>query len=238
MECEHESRLILLDNLKRGKQLGCPLCYKKRNNLVTYKNDNQKLLHSRVKSVILRCTNSKTNGYETYGGRGIEVYGEWIDNPMEMVHYLEKLPDYCLENQIDRIDNDKGYIPGNLQWISAKKNCEKKSSTNIVYWLGESFSLSHWLSLYYDGSVSSGIRKYNDGTSLEDLYRYKNQEGRLKENSKRKSILWVEWKNEKLHFSDFVKLYTKLSYVQANKLRRKGFTLEQLHRHVPRRRCL
>lgn len=226
---------MLLDNIKRGNQIGCKTCYHVRNNITVCRDEEQQSLYYRVHSVILRCTNKKTSGYERYGGRGITVHPEWLENPMLMVKYLEQLPNYSLANQIDRIDNDGNYSPGNIQWLSPKENQMKKDSVTKVEWLGKTYSLQSWLEEFYDGCKTAGLRKYRGGASLEQLASYKNQSGRFKEYNNKSNILWVHWDGKRIHFKDFVRDYTKLSYVQANKLRLRGWTLAKLAGHTPRR---
>lgn len=45
----------------------------------------------------------------------IEIYNNWVKNDFE-----EKL-----SPSIDRIDNKKSYVLGNLQWLSKSENCSK-----------------------------------------------------------------------------------------------------------------
>lgn len=63
-----------------------------------------------------RCTNSNKPDYANYGARGItfdfnsiEVATQWV---------LANLGPRPTGFSIDRIDNDKGYAPGNLRWAN------------------------------------------------------------------------------------------------------------------------
>ena len=61
-----------------------------------------------------RCTNKNRKEYDRYGGRGITVCGEWED----FANFYKDMGDLPFEGaQLDRIDNDKGYIIGNIQWV-------------------------------------------------------------------------------------------------------------------------
>jgi len=62
-----------------------------------------------------RCNNPNDVGYENYGGRGITYCKEWehFEN-FAMAMGLKPAPDYTLE----RVDNDKGYEPGNCIWAT------------------------------------------------------------------------------------------------------------------------
>ena len=64
-----------------------------------------------------RCNNSKNIMYKSYGKRGIKICEEWNRSS-------EKFVNWSLENgyeeglSLDRIDNDKGYEPGNCRWTT------------------------------------------------------------------------------------------------------------------------
>lgn len=75
-----------------------------------------------------RCYNKKSHSFKNYGGRGISVCGEWLNNPVAFV-------DWALNNgyekglSIDRIDNDAEYSPNNCRWVSAKKQARNRRNT-------------------------------------------------------------------------------------------------------------
>jgi len=75
--------------------------------------------------IVDRCTNPKAQGWHNYGGRGIAVCERWRNDPWAFAEdiYREIGPrpegvgekGYSLYS-LDRIDNDRGYEPGNVQW--------------------------------------------------------------------------------------------------------------------------
>lgn len=62
-----------------------------------------------------RCHNPKNKKYAVYGGRGITVCERWhkFDNWFADIG-VPPHPDL----QIDRIDNERGYEPGNVRWAT------------------------------------------------------------------------------------------------------------------------
>lgn len=73
-----------------------------------------------------RCYNPQNPKYDIYGGRGISVCEEWLED--YDIFKAWSLQNGYVEGQglsIDRIDSDKGYCPENCQWISLSSNSAK-----------------------------------------------------------------------------------------------------------------
>lgn len=66
-----------------------------------------------------RCYQPRNKSYQNYGKRGIIVYDEW-KSPSEFISYVSsKLgPKPSPKHELDRIDNDGNYEPGNIQWAT------------------------------------------------------------------------------------------------------------------------
>ena len=75
-------------------------------------------LYSRWLDIKKRCYNKSSSSYHKYGGRGIKMYSKWVNDAKAFIEYASNLPDYNLELEIDRRDNDEGYFPGNLRWVT------------------------------------------------------------------------------------------------------------------------
>lgn len=70
----------------------------------------------------VRTTNPKHVAYKDYGGRGIKVCDEWfpMSNGFEVfIKYMGPCPSPT--HQIDRIENDGNYEPGNVKWSTPKE---------------------------------------------------------------------------------------------------------------------
>lgn len=84
-------------------------------------------LLNRLSSAITRCHNPKCKVYHHYGGRGIYVHQEWRDDRSAFLRYVQTLPGW--DNpafEMDRADNSKGYLPGNIRFVSPSANARNK----------------------------------------------------------------------------------------------------------------
>lgn len=76
-------------------------------------------LRKAARSAIYRCTNPADQAYHNYGGRGVVVYGPWVDDVKLFVAYLLTLPGHDDSSLVlDRTENNKGYEPGNLRFVT------------------------------------------------------------------------------------------------------------------------
>jgi hypothetical protein len=65
-----------------------------------------------------RCYNPKVRIYKYYGGRGIKMCERWLD----FQNFYIDMGDRPSGLQLDRINNDGNYEPGNCRWVTAKEN--------------------------------------------------------------------------------------------------------------------
>ena len=74
--------------------------------------------------VIARCERPSHVRYADYGGRGISLHPEWRDDFWAFVRDVGPRPDERKTPggraywQLDRIDNDGNYEPGNVRWAT------------------------------------------------------------------------------------------------------------------------
>jgi len=83
-------------------------------------------------SIKNRCSNSNYPWYYNYGGRGIKVCKEWINDYQQFLDDMGRRPNGY---SIERIDNNKGYSKENCKWIP--RSCQNNNRRNSIIFNGE-----------------------------------------------------------------------------------------------------
>lgn len=117
-------------------------------------------IHVAWKAMRARCLYPSGARWKHYGGRGISVCDEWGT--------FKPFYDWSMANgwqpglQIDRIDNDGNYEPGNCRWATRTEQANNRSATVMLSAFGEVKSMAEWLSdsrcLVCRGTLYSRLR--------------------------------------------------------------------------------
>jgi len=99
-----------------------------------------------------RCLNPNCKRYKDYGGRGIEICGEWLKGFDEFADWA-KANGYRNGLTIERKDVNGNYEPDNCIWITRQQQAFNKRGSIFVTYKGQSKDLMVWcneLRLTYD----------------------------------------------------------------------------------------
>lgn len=90
-----------------------------------------------------RCLNKNNKSYKNYGGRGITVCKEWLDDFMSFYQWAI-INGYKNNLSIDRIDVNGNYEPSNCRWITQKQQCNNTRVNVTIIFNNEIHTLSQW----------------------------------------------------------------------------------------------
>lgn len=134
-ECDSPLKIARFDSLKNGSIQSCG-CFH-REVISKYPKD-LRAHYSRWRAMISRCENPDDASYKNYGGRGIKVFARWSD----FEAFANDLPpNHFLGAEMDRIDNDGNYEPGNIRWATRQQNSNNRRSGRYFDIGGERLSL-------------------------------------------------------------------------------------------------
>lgn len=98
--------------------------------------------HKAWVSMLSRCFNANTKSYHRYGGRGITVCAEWRRDFSAFLEHIGPMPTPGLE--LDRINNDGNYEPGNVRWATMKEQARNRRNNRLIEFNGETICLQAW----------------------------------------------------------------------------------------------
>jgi hypothetical protein len=73
-----------------------------------------------------RCTNAKHKEYGRYGGRGIVICDQWLDDFQQFVDDMGKRPE---GKSIDRRDPNGNYTPENCYWATPWEQAQNRCNS-------------------------------------------------------------------------------------------------------------
>ena len=88
-----------------------------------------------------RCQHSHGK-FARWGGRGIRVCDEWQTNFKAFYEHIGPRPGKGYS--VDRIDNDRGYEPGNVRWGTHEQQARNRENSMWVEAMGQSKPIAQW----------------------------------------------------------------------------------------------
>jgi hypothetical protein len=98
--------------------------------------------------MLARCYSPSDISYQNYGGRGVTVCERWRDSFDAFLKDVGFRPRTAkrghTEFSLDRIDNGRGYEPGNVRWAKWKTQQNNRRSSRQITFNGETKTLAEW----------------------------------------------------------------------------------------------
>lgn len=122
-------------NLKAGRSASCNECAKRKASdkrwwkykSVLPDDQHRSRLLNRLAAAITRCHSKSCAVYKHYGARNVKVFEEWRRDRTKFLQYVQTLEGWDNPKfQMDRIDVNGNYEPGNIRFVSASKNMSNK----------------------------------------------------------------------------------------------------------------
>ena len=136
--CGSDAKAVRFDGLSSGFVVGCGCVQKEQSTTHSLSSSPH---YGRWWHMMDRCGNPDSKSYPDYGGRGISVCQSWHD----IRNFVSGLPDgYFSDAEIDRIDNDGDYEPGNVRWATKSENCDNRRTGQYIAFNGKTQSVTAW----------------------------------------------------------------------------------------------
>lgn len=142
-ECGKE-KTVRADGLRSGKSTSCG-CYHTEINK-THGMSNTKMYRSWY-NMKLRCYEPTARHYQDYGGRGIVVCDEWLNDFLKFFNWAIR-NGYREDLTIDRIYVNGNYEPNNYRWSNLKEQANNKRTNVTITIDGETRTLKQWSEKY------------------------------------------------------------------------------------------
>lgn len=120
-----------------------------------------------------RCYGKTSKPYKNYGGRGIKIHQEWLDD-------VSLFFDWAMKNgyeeglEIERIDNDGNYEPDNCRFATRVEQANNRRTNKFIEYNGIRLTVSQWSAKL--GMSRHGVKgRLNKGWSIERALTQKNR---------------------------------------------------------------
>lgn len=196
--------------IKNGTRISCGCINREKKKPPEYK---------RLKSVYIgmksRCYNKNNPGFHNYGGRGIIICDEWL-NDFNAFYEWAISAGYDInksraEQSLDRIDVNGNYEPSNCRWADQKTQ-NNNTRVNVHYIVdGKDYTQAQLCEKY--NIPDSTLRYRLESKTIEEvIYDIENPK-ELTEKEKAKKDYFKKYREEhKEYFKEYRKKYKKVAY--------------------------
>lgn len=118
------------------------------------------------RGIKMRCLNPKNPAYKYYGGRGITICDEWVDNFLKFLEDMGSRPSKY--HSIDRRENNLGYSKDNCYWATKLEQSKNRKYTVWVLYKGEIIT-QHELALKFGVGDGAILHHKKQGKTFEQI---------------------------------------------------------------------
>lgn len=122
-----------------------------------------------------RCLIKSCSAYYEYGGRGIKICNEWLNDFMNFYNWAIN-NGYKEDLTIDRINNNGNYEPQNCRWATPKEqanNRRKEITSRYLTYKDKTQTVKEWCNEYDINYSTLSCRinklKWSDEKALKDF---------------------------------------------------------------------
>lgn len=183
------------DGMYTGKTISCGCVGKSRlgKDSRKYSNNEREVYKKEWQTWIgmkRRCSDTASDDYQDYMARGIRVADVWEDDFLAFLEHIGPAPKDGRRWSVGRIDNNKGYEPGNVEWqldhTQARNHSLQRNNTSGMsgvtlsrsgHGYGNDYYLAYWNEL--DGKRRSKCfctKKYGEEEALRLAKEYRQQQ--------------------------------------------------------------
>lgn len=159
------TRVARHDHIRAGSTASCGCMHREAMSAKKTHGRTKSAEHITWGNMIARCENERATHYGRYGGRGIRVCERWRSSFANFLADMGPRPTDA--HEIDRIDNDGHYEPGNCRWATRTEQMGNTSRSRHIEAGGETLILEEW-ARRLDVSPDAITMRINRGMSEAD----------------------------------------------------------------------
>lgn len=138
-----ESKIVTGNHLRSGAVVSCGCFHEQQQRAPKLHGMRRTRAWAIWSLMVQRCTNPRNPAWPNYGGRGIRVCVEW----MQFASFIRDMGPPPEGLTLERINNERGYEPGNCRWATRTEQARNKRTNRIVELGGVSMPLVVWCEL-------------------------------------------------------------------------------------------
>lgn len=170
---------VYMGNLRKGHTQSCGCLQKDAARASNTKHgESTNPLYSTYAHMVDRCTNTESDCYKNYGGRGITVCKRWTESDGRgFLNFIADMGDRPHNHTLERVDNLHGYYPKNCTWADRTSQIlNRRKIVGSSKYRGVTKAKGKWLARIRppssDGNYLAGVHIGSFGTELEAAVAY------------------------------------------------------------------